>query len=593
MADATQKPLIFNDWNSGMADSPDLGVGLLQNASIDTIPGALMPQYAPQQMSPVASSSAFTWNSGTNLGTITGSFPALVTGNAVQLTTTGSLPSGFSAATTYFIIKISPTTFQLASTLANALGATPISTSTNGSGTNTMATINFGTAMHSIMNPSSGYVFTLDSNGQLWYAQAGSSQLLLVAGQTTTAAAGNGLCGFQTSDASHFYIFVYRNNAIDVLNATNNTALQDPVGQSSWTTGWQTMNAGSGSGAPHHSLLGQDNIVYFTDTRYVGSILEKPGQVFVPGTSSTYTYNNQALRLPAGEQATWLEQLAIQLLIGGGTYNYIYPWDRSSISFTFPWLVPENSIQRLKNIGNVIYILAGARGNIYKSQGYSVVLAKKLPEWITQSTTSTQVAWGGIGFKGGALLAGAGNSNSQGIGVWSLMPDLTSPFMYGTAGKLALENQLINGSAITSILVPATQGLTTSQEFYFIGGAGEFSSIGLTRYSSLGTTVYQSGIRAVGSKVNKQKYSRMEIQLNQPGVAGNQIRIKWRNASVGSWNTMTGGTTNGSFTTDGTVTSFTQDIGLHDLENIQLQVELAGSQSGANALQLMSVILYP
>jgi hypothetical protein len=606
MAETTPKPLIFNDWNNGMADSPDLGVGLLQDVSIDTVPGALMPNYAPQVMSPVASSSIFTWdhtvNSGT--GTITGSFPQLVTGSAIQLTNSGgAAPTGLSVATTYFIIKVDSTHFQLASTLANALSSTAISTSDNGSGTNTMATINFGTAMHSVMNPNTGYIFVLDSNGQLWYSPSGGSQLYLVAGQTLTAAAGNGLCGFEVSNGTAFYLFVYRKAVIDVLNATGDTQLQDPVGQSAWTAAWQSMNAGAGSGAPHHSIATLAGFVYFCDTIYVGSINENAGQVFNPGTSGTYTYNNQALFTLNGEQCTWLELLNTQLLVAGGTYNYIYVWNRTDPTFSSQWVVPENNVLRLKNIGNTVYILAGARGNIYQSSGYIVLLTGKVPEWITQSTTSTSITIGGIGQKGGWLIFGIGTTGS-GNGVWAIDP--TNPqfsTMAGLGGRRLFENQLVNGHPVTTILVPSVATIPNNpvpnQEFYYLGGGdsnganGEFSMITTNRYSAYGTALYQSGLRAVGNKIVKAKYSRLEVQLNQPGLSGNTVRVSWRNATSGSWTVMAGGSTNGVFVCDGTVTSFTQDIGLHDLENIQVQVELKGAGSGSSALQVMSVILYP
>lgn len=585
MANDTQKPLVFNDWSNGMADSPNFGVGLLQNVSIDTVPGALMPQYAAQKLNHTPSSSTFTWDHTTNTGTIGGSFPALTTGIAVTLSNSGgALPTGLSAATTYYIIKTGTTTFQLASTLHNAITSpTAITTSDNGSGTQTMTTIDLGTVNHMIQNPISGYIFCLDSNGRLWFLENGT-QLFLAAGQTLTNAAGNGMCGFTVSDASAFYVFVFRNSVIDVLNASGNTQLEDPVGSSAWTTGWQNTNTGSN---PHYAILGQDNIVYFCDGRYVGSILEKAGSVFAPSTGATYTYNNQALKLPSGEVAAWLEQLGINLLVAGGTYNYVYPWDRSSASFTFPWICPENNILRLKNIGNTIYILAGLRGNVYKSQGYSVVLARKLPEWVTQSTSQTQVGWGGIASRNGSLVFGADNLGSVGIGSWSLQPDLTSPFMYGTGGKLTLDNQLVNGSKVTAILVTAVQGQTLSQEFYYFGGVGELSLVSNSRYNTLSTCLYQSGLRSVGNKISKAKYSRLELNLNQPGSVGNQVRVSWRAQSSGSWTVLA------TFTADGSANTFTQDIGLHDLENVQVQVEVKGSASGSSALEVLSVIMYP
>jgi hypothetical protein len=55
----------------------------------------------------------------------------------VYFTTTGSLPTGISANTTYWIIPITSTTFKLASSAANALSSTAINTSVSQSGTQT------------------------------------------------------------------------------------------------------------------------------------------------------------------------------------------------------------------------------------------------------------------------------------------------------------------------------------------------------------------------------------------------------------------------------------------------------------------------
>lgn len=72
----------------------------------------------------------------TDLITVTAS-PELITGRKVQLTTTGTLPTGLSLATDYYIIAISSTTIKLASSRANAVAGTAIDITGQGSGTNT------------------------------------------------------------------------------------------------------------------------------------------------------------------------------------------------------------------------------------------------------------------------------------------------------------------------------------------------------------------------------------------------------------------------------------------------------------------------
>ena len=62
-------------------------------------------------------------------------------GDAVQVTTTGTLPTGVTTATTYYIIDLSISSVQLATTYANALAGTQINITTAGSGTHTVQSI--------------------------------------------------------------------------------------------------------------------------------------------------------------------------------------------------------------------------------------------------------------------------------------------------------------------------------------------------------------------------------------------------------------------------------------------------------------------
>lgn len=61
-----------------------------------------------------------------------------VTGMKVRVSTTGTLPTGISAATDYFLIRDTATTIKLASSLANAVAGTAIDITAAGSGTHTV-----------------------------------------------------------------------------------------------------------------------------------------------------------------------------------------------------------------------------------------------------------------------------------------------------------------------------------------------------------------------------------------------------------------------------------------------------------------------
>lgn len=68
----------------------------------------------------------------------------LVTGDQVYLTTTGALPTGLSANTLYYVVKIDANTFNLATSRANAYAATKIATSGSQSGTHTLRSCPYG-----------------------------------------------------------------------------------------------------------------------------------------------------------------------------------------------------------------------------------------------------------------------------------------------------------------------------------------------------------------------------------------------------------------------------------------------------------------
>lgn len=71
--------------------------------------------------------------------TVTSNATKWITGQAVVLTTTTTLPTGLSLATTYYVVRASATTIQFATSLANAQNGTIINiTAVFGSGTHTV-----------------------------------------------------------------------------------------------------------------------------------------------------------------------------------------------------------------------------------------------------------------------------------------------------------------------------------------------------------------------------------------------------------------------------------------------------------------------
>lgn len=67
-----------------------------------------------------------------------------ITGDQVYFTTTGALPTGLTANTIYYVVRVDANSFNLSTTLANAIAGTKITTSGTQSGTHTAVACPFG-----------------------------------------------------------------------------------------------------------------------------------------------------------------------------------------------------------------------------------------------------------------------------------------------------------------------------------------------------------------------------------------------------------------------------------------------------------------
>ena len=558
------EPIVWNNFNTGVADSPHVGHGLMRNVELDAFTGALKAQKEPDTVFHTNTTGTFTAVAATDVCTSTAfTNNANTTGVAVVLTTTGTLPAGLSTGTIYFInrIDLGAGTFEFCTTIANADAGTQIDITDTGTGTHTITTINPGTINHIVRDPNAGTRFYHDSNGRAWYNESPSAGVvgtrllhnsaIDTGGASVTNGSGQGLAILGTSDASATYLFSFRNALIDVVAVTGATQLEAP----SWSNAWQTMNTGAGSSNSHHAVTGQDGIIYYCDTRYVGSIRENAGSVFAPGTGSTYTFTQDALDLLQYEVANWIEELGIYLLIAGNSYGWIYPWDRLSDSFITPIIVPEKQVSRLKNIGGLVYILAGTWGNIYSTTGEVAKHIKKLPDQMVNQggdLLANPITWGGIEASMGNLLFGVSGQTSANDGVYMLYPD----------GRLIMENTPSPGAR----RVTAIYALNNFYDFGYASGADAFLT---TRYANF-ECVAQSMLFKAGTKTKPATYSELELQLAKPATSGS-VRIGYRADTSSSFTTIS------TFVTDSTNTSFKSDAGLINIENIQLQVEYHGT----------------
>lgn len=90
----------------------------------------------------LSQSDTFTADAGTDICTFTSTanIPSnILVGTRVRLTTTTTLPAGLALATDYYVIKVTDSTFKLATSYANAIAGTAINITDAGTGTHTIS----------------------------------------------------------------------------------------------------------------------------------------------------------------------------------------------------------------------------------------------------------------------------------------------------------------------------------------------------------------------------------------------------------------------------------------------------------------------
>lgn len=110
-------------------------VGFYRVTSVTTT----TPQNLTNTLSAFSTFTAATDDILTSTGTL--GFANLFPYTRVQVSTTTTLPAGLSAATDYYVIKISDTQIKLATSYANAVAGTAIDITSTGSGTHTLNTL--------------------------------------------------------------------------------------------------------------------------------------------------------------------------------------------------------------------------------------------------------------------------------------------------------------------------------------------------------------------------------------------------------------------------------------------------------------------
>jgi hypothetical protein len=336
---------------------------------------------------------------------------------------------------------------------------------------------------------------------------------------------------------------------------------------------------------PHVAHVGQDDVICFTDGRYIASLQEVPGQVFDPGNTDTYTWNATALDLPEGYIATTLTEIGTYLLIGTrfgaatnrGNRAHAFPWDRVSPSFNIPLRTKGNGIWQAIEKENVVYTLVDRDGlKVYASNLTAIEMQREFkrlgfsydlnPDAVEQ--VDDELLFG----------VGAADSSSHSLGIYSLRD-----------GALQLRHTLSCGETdieIGSVLNLGNGTILASWRNNNDGNCG-VDAIGPHRCTGYATVV-ETPLFTVGTATEAQAFSQIDINLAKKLATGQGVRVKYREHLDDEWTTI------GTFdhATFGAVSKMNAEAKVGDVSTIQLRIELTAASNSTDSPELLSVTLF-
>lgn len=525
------RDIVIDGFENGISDNPFQGFNQMKGVNIVSTPGEASINFGAANMAPIAGTSTITSvDTGADTITVTGASPK--TGDAVTFATTGGLPAGLSAATTYWLLSLGSGVYEVHT---NMYLSAKVNLTSSGSGTNTLTVITMGR----ITQVEKTYGYVLDTSGRCWSpvsSAVGAYETIAYyrfMNNTLTNASGGGLVVYLSTSGT-YYLFVFRNNTIDYTSLGTLTPIQGGTTTPSWSTGWQALGTSSGYSGSHQAFVGQDNVVYYCDGQFVGSFREKTGSSFDPTSSSTYTFTSQALALPKNERAVCLAELGSNLMVGG-VQNFIYPWDRLSSSYRYPILLAEKFINSMVTVNNSLYISAGSRGRIFICNGANAEMYAKIPDHIS-GTSDPIISIFDLAYYKNQIYFGAlyGTTGTQVgtayAGVWAIDVD-TRALRVGLVSSTST-------STATAFFAPANQiGSSTGFSFNSIGLISfsyDFAnSITIAdTYLSTPTSSYYTSIDTdiipVGQFLTKRTFENVEWKTTKPLAESESIKISYR-----------------------------------------------------------------
>jgi hypothetical protein len=580
--------ILLHDWAKGIGQSYLSDLKNIQCVDIFSVPGVAFPNQEMAYMGvDLLSYTSRTFTADASLDRITASAAVFTTGQAVRVSSTGTLPAGLSSATTYYIIAVSGAVYKLATTINNALAGTAVDITDAGTGTHSIIGTQMGRVKKIVQNPGSTTgnfrAFVLDESGKVW------TQVNNLWSHLPGNATGSG----QGMEIWKNYLFVIGDSGV----ISTYGSLTNVGGSAAWTATWKTATGSDSFVAP--TVNGSDDLLYIAQGRYISTV-EEDAAPFVPATAGSYIWTDIALDLPTSYRIRCMCENGVDLAIGtwiGSTYPDVFTaslevkkadiffWDRSDSTFRLPVHIEENGVNQIISINNLVYAMCGQEGRMYITNGTSSELFTQIPISVfdrQQNTTQHLFFFPfAIAYFRGRILVGVSSGSVSSsptlspLGVYAINP---------ATGAIAIEqigstdNTGLSGSVgIAAIVATSEQEMYVG--FYYDGSQtvpGRIDRITSNTLRYGAGCLIESGLYSVGSADEKTNFPVVEFMLGKALASSETVTLYFRRTSTGSWTQvvqLTNSTEN-----QGSLTKIRMNTPLlADLTDVQFKVEPLGT----------------
>jgi len=313
---------------------------------------------------------------------------------------------------------------------------------------------------------------------------------------------------------------------------------------------------------------------------------------FNPGAYFTYIVDyGVASILQASDIIQGMTDLQGRLVIAGNLD--VYTWDYVSPTATAPTPVGEQ-IYTIENLLSNVYILAGTKGNVYVTNGFSAQLLFKMPDFIA-GVFDPIWKWGGLMVHRSRLWFQALAQTLSGTNILAGIFSLTvSPSAIGeTAKGLVMESQnsiglnLPAGSIADGILLDNERWSNGEDSYYSMYANSATTGILDFNDATLWANnepVIETDIIPIGDFLDKHSFGNLEFKLDRPMVAGDSISLYWRSSLTDSYTFIK--------TTTDTVLSDYKQSDIAQAQWVQFMVTMTCAATNSSRVPLREIRLH-